>query len=144
MQQSFSYNNVIYNYVKKLNTKKSLVNYVDTLNQKIKNIEKNFVFLYNLHNQDQIILLEGIQNLNLKNTKSIKDQLLIFLFNANIPLSWIIDIVINLNDFLSSKNIIYEIPEHNDINIVYIRTINYVTKNKLKFLINNLKNLHTH
>jgi hypothetical protein len=142
-EDTFCYNNVINDYIYKLNKQKNIINYLNILNKNINNIEKNLILLYNMNNQDQILTLDGCQNLNLHPTKSWKDQLLILLFSANVPLSWIVDVTFKLNDFIFSKNILTEHPTNESINVVYIKTINYITKEKIKKLIklflNNLK-----
>jgi hypothetical protein len=119
------------------------------LNNDVTNIRKNLILLHNLNNKDQIIKIDGCNRLKLnKRRNHWKNNFLVFLFNAGVPNCWILDISYKLEDFFSMKETNNNIDfGPKKINTVYIKTLNYVTKEHIKNLVQkalNKKKIHLH
>jgi hypothetical protein len=96
------------------------------------NCRKNIIQLHNLINKEQIIIIDNCKHLELNKKDTWKDKFLVFLFNAGVPNCWIIDLQCKLENFFYVNE---QIKGFFPINTVYIKTINYVTSEKIKKLI---------
>jgi hypothetical protein len=83
-------------------------------------------------NKEKIIIIENCKHLGLNKKNTWKDKFMVFLFNAGVPNCWIVDLQYKLENYFY-KN------EPNEcffpITIVYIKTINHATSEKIKKLI---------
>jgi hypothetical protein len=132
--ENFTINNVVQDYMSKIEKKIIIQPSLTQVNKEIKNIRKNIIHLHNLMNKEQIITLENCKHLELTKKNSWKDKVLLFLFNAGVPNCWIIELHYKLEDFFTNEIINKDFfPIY--VNTVYIKTINYVTGEKIKKLI---------
>jgi hypothetical protein len=132
--ENFTINNVVQDYISKIEKRKLMKKSLTQINKDIRNIRKNVVHLHNLIHKEQIIVIDNCIHLELNKKNCWKDKFLVFLFNAGVPNCWILDLQYKLENFFSANE-----PNTdsfpNFVNTVYIKTINYVTSEKIKKII---------
>jgi uncharacterized protein YeeX (DUF496 family) len=70
--ENFTINNVVQDYMSKIEKKIIIQRSLTQVNKEIKNIRKNIIHLHNLMNKEQIITLENCKHLELTKKKQLE------------------------------------------------------------------------
>lgn len=126
-------NILIQNYAYKVKKKLVITHCLNKILNDIVNIEKNIIFLNNLQGKEQILTLK-CENFKLEK-HNYKKKILLILSKVGISKNWITDVDYRLeNFFLHNNNLNIWKDDIEEIwsDTVYIKTLNYKTKEMIK------------
>lgn len=119
-------------YCQQLQNRNETISQLKRLNQKLSNVKKNLILLHNYKNIPQIIFIE---NFNVFHINKFKPTWKLNFYNMLIkivPSHWILDICDNLGQFIVNDSTLIA----KEFGAVYIKTINSITKEKIKIILN--------